>query len=87
MCEGSPQTCAPKSVCGDGYVNPDDEECDDGNKLDYEGCALDCKGPIELYECTNNFTKVPNSNCTKLKCPPKDTLDMGKYCYDDNEEE
>lgn len=52
------KTCATKgcepylnycvNTCGDGYVVTDDfeyntEECDDGNKINYDGCSNVCK--------------------------------------------
>jgi cysteine-rich repeat protein len=39
------------SVCGDGILSEDDETCDDGNKLPYDGCSSACT--IECgWECT-----------------------------------
>ena len=34
-------TCE-SSNCGDGEVNPGEEDCDDGNRIDTDGCRNDC---------------------------------------------
>jgi len=44
-------------ACGDGIVNDEEEECDDGNNTDYDGCNSVCK--IEAgYDCTNDLGKM-----------------------------
>ncbi|MCP5468123.1 MAG: DUF4215 domain-containing protein [Deltaproteobacteria bacterium] len=35
-------------VCGDNKVDSETEECDDGNKIDGDGCSADCKFEIDL---------------------------------------
>ena len=32
-----------KPYCGDGNLDPPDEECDDGNNISGDGCSADCK--------------------------------------------
>jgi cysteine-rich repeat protein len=42
VCEDQADTCEPIAACGNGILEPG-EECDDGNVLDGDGCAADCK--------------------------------------------
>jgi cysteine-rich repeat protein len=35
--------CEPRPVCGDGVLGEIDEVCDDGNRVDGDGCSQDCK--------------------------------------------
>ena len=40
------------AICGDSVLMPGREECDDGNRIDHDGCSWDCK--IELPEFVNS---------------------------------
>ena len=44
LCTGdNPLDCLPPpAICGDGIVHPS-EACDDGNRVDGDGCSMDCK--------------------------------------------
>ena len=44
-------TCQEEPHCGDGLVNQDYEECDDGNNADGDGCSSDCLWE-ELDSCS-----------------------------------
>ncbi|MEZ4311367.1 MAG: DUF4215 domain-containing protein [Polyangiaceae bacterium] len=48
--DGGYNECAPDCVlgprCGDGVLQPDHEECDDGNKVNGDGCDNDCESSI-----------------------------------------
>lgn len=37
------QMCVPGPHCGDGVHDVEHEECDDGNRVNNDGCAVDCK--------------------------------------------
>jgi cysteine-rich repeat protein len=49
--DSSPDAAAPDSraarmdagLCGDGWIDSPDEQCDDGNTLDGDGCSSQCK--------------------------------------------
>jgi fibro-slime domain-containing protein len=45
---GCSETCARGPRCGDGEINGDDEECDDGNRVNGDGCNLTCKTEREI---------------------------------------
>lgn len=47
--------CAATSLCGDGIVEPG-EECDDGNKINHDGCSANCLScPNRCSDFNNNF--------------------------------
>lgn len=49
-------------------------ECDDGNRLNGDGCSADCK--VERsYECANNGTKYTRDIC-KRKIPIIGTINV-----------
>ncbi|MBT4434023.1 DUF4215 domain-containing protein, partial [Candidatus Woesearchaeota archaeon] len=60
------------NVCGDKLVYENIEECDDGNKVDGDGCQANCKNPV----CGDNIkdageacdTGSQNSNTVKDAC-------------------
>ena len=41
--------CAPTMTCGNGQVDPPEEECDDGNQDDTDACLSTCnwRTPVE----------------------------------------
>jgi len=42
--------CQP--MCGNGDINvPEGEECDDGNRVDEDGCSSACKEEVEKFQC------------------------------------
>jgi cysteine-rich repeat protein len=52
-------------VCGDGHVDEEFEQCDDGNQINNDGCTNTCTIPPKINppECgTNNYTcKAPSA--------------------------
>lgn len=67
VCELYPDQCT--GVCGNGIVEPG-EDCDDGNNLDGDGCAANCKeqAPCGVDYCdpwTANSCHITTS-CTAL---------------------
>ncbi|MBD3249188.1 hypothetical protein GF336_04025 [Candidatus Woesearchaeota archaeon] len=50
-CDGEIDEGCP--YCGDGLLNQDSEECDDGNNQDGDGCSSQCK---EEYVCEDDFS-------------------------------
>ena len=55
------------AFCGDGEVNQDFEECDDGNNEDCDGCAANCRAEF----CGDG-----------LVCPPEECDPPGTTCDD-----
>lgn len=50
-------------ACGNGVIDSDAEQCDDGNKESYDGCSSDCK--LERYfNCTQNAF-LPKTLCRR----------------------
>ena len=47
------------SLCGDGYHNMLSEECDDGNKLNNDGCV----GPCMIAACGDGFVYEGVEEC------------------------
>ncbi|MCA9558698.1 MAG: DUF4215 domain-containing protein, partial [Myxococcales bacterium] len=56
--EEGAETCQP-AACGDGIVNQDDEECDDGNDVDDDLCGNDCL----INEGCGNTQVDPGEEC------------------------
>ena len=44
--------------CGDGHLDPG-EECDDGNRINGDGCSADCKIECGGEGCTPGYWKQP----------------------------
>jgi fibro-slime domain-containing protein len=65
-------------ACGDGKINQDDEECDDGNSLPGDGCSGICK--VEDYwECPK-----PGKPCVLTIACGDGIVDPGEVCDDGN---
>jgi fibro-slime domain-containing protein len=65
-------------ACGDGAINQDSEECDDGNTLPGDGCSGRCT--VEPYfEC-----KKPGKPCTSTIVCGDGKRDPGEVCDDGN---
>jgi cysteine-rich repeat protein len=60
-------------VCGDGEVNQNGEQCDDGNNDSCDGCSFDCR--LEL--CGDGVL------CGAEQCEAGDVCDNGLDCNDD----
>ncbi|MBK8256871.1 MAG: DUF4215 domain-containing protein [Polyangiaceae bacterium] len=58
--------------CGDGQVDPGDEECDDGNSENGDGCSATCK---KDYTCGNGILEVINEQCDDGNFTPGDGCD------------
>lgn len=46
--------------CGDKVIDPNTEECDDGNDVSGDGCSSDCK--VECSEAAGEYL-LPNKHC------------------------
>ena len=47
-------------ICGDGVVNQQSEQCDDGNNQDGDGCSADCLiEEVPIPVCGNNVVELP----------------------------
>lgn len=55
---------APVHVCGDGFLSPLYEECDDGNTNNGDGCSAECL--IEVVPCENCRAIFEVSSFTSL---------------------
>ncbi len=91
----------PSPYCGDGQVNNSSEECDDGNRIEGDGCSSDCtheppppvcgdgtEDPGEECDDGNDVNGDGCSNCTKDKEPycGDGTQGAGEACDDGNTE-
>ena len=66
VCTGNPQICSHEIVCGDGYLNSDLEECDDGSN-DFEGCGENCTSERPFFLCKHDLSIWPNSKCKSFE--------------------
>ena len=64
--------------CGDGEINPDDEECDDGNAVSGDGCNAACRTE------TGFVCSTPGEPCQFLYTCGNNVLDPGEACDDGN---
>jgi cysteine-rich repeat protein len=63
----------PVASCGDGLVNQDGEECDDGNNASCDGCSFDCREEF----CGDGFL------CDDEECEPGDACSGDTFCGQD----
>jgi len=81
-CGDDPTTPAP--TCGNGAIDPG-EACDDGNKLDGDGCSALCQkevpltcgdGKVDPGEACDDGNKVDGDGCQNdcTKTPPKEVV-------------
>jgi cysteine-rich repeat protein len=73
LTRGDSLPCESTPVCGDGEVNQDGEECDDGNNDSCDGCSFDCRAEF----CGDG------SVCEPEQCEPGDVCEGGLGCGDD----
>ena len=66
-------------ACGDGEINQDTEECDDGNALPGDGCTGICKVEPN-WKCTE-----PNTPCTPTFACGNGKIEPGEVCDDGND--
>ena len=75
--KGTPPPCEvveePAPICGDGAVNQDGEECDDGNNVDCDGCTFDCREEF----CGDGTV------CGDEECEPGDACSGDTFCNGD----
>jgi cysteine-rich repeat protein len=83
-----------QGLCGNGLVNPG-EECDDGNRLDHDGCSATCQvegfcgnGDVEPGEECDDSNFDDGDGCTstcrtEVGCGDG-RLEVGEQCDDDN---
>lgn len=90
--------CKAAGTCGDGKLDPG-EECDDGNRIDGDGCSANCSkegssaakcgnGIVEAGEECDDGNVVDNDGCSS-SCKREDgcgngVLDPGEECDDGN---
>jgi fibro-slime domain-containing protein len=68
-------------ACGDGEINQDTEECDDGNSLPGDGCSGICQ--VEpYYKCP-----TPGMPCELTIACGDGVVDPGEFCDDGNTED
>ncbi|VVB83924.1 Uncharacterised protein [uncultured archaeon] len=65
---------AKSPVCGDGIVNQNSEECDDGNSDSLDGCSSECK--LEKYNAYSSSEENDNNKCGDGIIDKSD----GEYC-------
>ncbi len=59
VCIGLKKIVEPK--CGDGKVNQESEECDDGNNVSGDGCSAECEIETPLPFCGNGKIEFPET--------------------------
>ncbi len=69
--------CLRSLYCGDGVIQPEHEQCDDGNEADGDGCSASC-GLEAGFACQTVSSK---SECRSLLCG-NGKLDEGEQCDD-----
>jgi len=58
---GWPSVCTVTHKCGDGILNLPYEQCDDGNRMPYDGCNPDCS-LMFMWSCpVPNVSPCPNT--------------------------
>lgn len=68
---GSASECDP-TACGDGVLvnNTAEEQCDDGNRIDDDGCNNDCQLTAVGFDCTSVLEdedpNLPDTTCTNI---------------------
>jgi len=73
--------CTPDEICGDGFRAPySKEECDDGNKLNFDGCSSDCKVE-DGYICHDDENRL--STCNRTVCG-NGVVEGSEQCDDGN---
>lgn len=90
----SSSSTAPEGVCGDGRIDPG-EECDDGNDIANDDCALACKLPacgdgiLSPGEACDDGNLLDDDSCTPLCTAPScgdGLVSAGEQCDDANRE-
>ncbi|MGB1015021.1 MAG: DUF4215 domain-containing protein, partial [Nannocystaceae bacterium] len=97
-CEPDESGCTPFctfNICGDTWVDPDTEECDDGNDDDDDGCTNDCQltscgdGIVQSgEECDDgnaDETDACTSVCQAAKCGDGFVYEGVEECDDGND--
>ncbi len=71
--------CKRVNYCGDGVIQPSNEQCDDGDTTDGDGCSSTCKLEAN-FTCV---TKEGKSYCSPILCG-NGVLDENEECDDGN---
>jgi cysteine-rich repeat protein len=74
--KGAPPPCdevEEPPVCGDGDVNQEGEQCDDGNNDSCDGCSFDCR----TESCGDGLL------CGAEECEAGDVCDDGQFCTEE----
>ena len=65
--------CIIGSICGDGILNKTFQECDDGNRIDRDGCGKDCRVENN-YNCHDYIDQTGTP--TTIYCAYNRTLNL-----------
>ncbi len=84
-------TCLPVAYCGDGFFDPTDEQCDDGNLNNNDTCSNDCtqgcgNGIVNTGETCDDGNLNDNDDCSN-NCTAgcgNGILNTGETCDDGN---
>ncbi|PIN74976.1 hypothetical protein COV17_04350 [Candidatus Woesearchaeota archaeon CG10_big_fil_rev_8_21_14_0_10_36_11] len=71
------------NICGNSVINTG-EACDDGNKVDDDGCSSTCF--IEVPSCTSDDECIEGQQCIANMCEVPVTCDSDMPCADENRE-
>ncbi|MBR4985690.1 MAG: DUF4215 domain-containing protein [Proteobacteria bacterium] len=77
--DGCTADCKRVNYCGDGKIQPEHEQCDDGNTAEGDGCSADCQFE-QNFVCT---TEDGHSVCRPILCG-NGKLDSSEECDDGN---
>jgi cysteine-rich repeat protein len=75
VCELYWENC--HSICGDGVLSPQFEQCDDGNNINGDGCSSDCKGATcgpTSVTCTPGAVVGPHACGLRATCQDFDAF-------------
>jgi len=65
--------CRP-STCGDGKIQADHESCDDGNRVDGDGCDRGCQREVPTPTLTSTVSPTPPPTLPGPSSTPSDTF-------------
>ncbi len=71
-------TAPPPPDCADFELN-NDEQCDDGNRVDGDGCSANCLVVEVGWQC-----ETPGAPCTQVEVCGSGKLELGETCDDGN---
>jgi len=89
MCDGGKATSACKGdctipFCGDGDVQAQIEECDDGNRNAFDGCSNECRAAASHLLITEVVTRPAGAEMIEIMNPTGFSVALSDYGLSDN---